>query len=331
MFCRRCGQSGLVRVCSGHWLSTTVPHCFLAFLITVILCQSRLDSKAQSGTALGFDPYLTISGNFDFGFQATQFYAPHQDAVVGDWDTRVELWLPPYRTNFSWAPYLRFAGIDSSKGATGSWFDNALLSAPGAGFQLYPFSLPYFRETNRTLGDIFGPVRLFGEYNRVDYWGTANTWRPTDQIRAGMEYWRARNVNDTRKPLWNEIWTGLYYQSANDFSRNYDTAVFANSLRFGARVPRQGFISTLSPYVVVESSFTGHPSYFWENRLLLGAGLRFTPPLRYLPDGMGWLNRVVLFAEYLNTASYYYGSPSASVPHYDVQAGLSFSIGEWYH
>jgi hypothetical protein len=299
--------------------------------MAVMLWQIGLDSMAQSGTALGFDPYLTLSGNFDFDFQKTQFYARNQDAVVGDWDTRLELWLPPFRTNFSWGPYLRFAGIDSSKGATSSWFDNAFLAEPGGGFQLYPFSLPYFRETNTTMGDIFGPLRLFGEYNCVDYWGAANTWRPTDQIRAGMDYWRARNVNDTDKPFWNEIWTGCYYQSANDFTDHYDTLVFANSARVGARVPGRGFLSMLSPYVVLESSFTGHPSYYWENRLLLGAGLRFTPPFQNMPDGMRWLNRVVLFAEYLNTATYYYGSPSASVPHYDVQAGLSFSIGEWYH
>jgi len=299
--------------------------------MSVILCLSGLDSMAQSAIPLGFepfDPYVTLSGNFDFGYQKTQFYTPHQDAVVGDWDTRLEVWLPPFRTNFSWGPYLRFAGIDSSKGPTSSWFDDAFLAEPGAGFQLYPCSLPYFRKTNTTIGDIFGPLRFFWEYNRVDYWGAANTWRPTEQIRAGIDYWRAHHVNDTTETFWSEIWTGLYYQSSNDFSDHYDTLVFANSVRIGTRVPKRGFLSRLSTYAVLESSFTGHPAYYWENRLLLGAGLRFAPPL--WPEHKPWFNRMVMFAEYLNTPTYYYRSPSVSVPHYDVQAGLSFSIGEWY-
>lgn len=314
---------------SAHLPRSCALHCII--LVMAILDGACSWSRADEAKALGLDPYATVAGDFDLGYQKTQFYVPHQNAFVGDWDSRVELWFPPFRTNFSWGPYVRLAGIDSSKNTRSNWFDNAWLAEPGGGLQLYPFSLTYFRETNTSLGDILGPVRFFGEYNRVDYWGSANTWRPTRQIRAGFDYWRARNVNDTDEPFWNEVWTGCYWQSSNDFTNRYDSLVLANSIRIGGRLPGRGLLSMISPYVALESSFTAHPTYYWENRLLLGGGVRFTPPFQNMPDGMRWLNRAVGFAEYLNTVTYYYGSPTASVPRYDVVAGISFSIGDWYH
>jgi hypothetical protein len=300
-------------------------------MVGVLIWQSETRAPGkdlmQEGDVLGLDPYLTFSANLNVGYRQTQFFESHHDAVVGDWDSRIEGWLPPFRTNLSWGPFVRFAGVAASRDP--AW-ENGLQAAPGGGFQVYPFSFPAFREPGNLLGKILGPLRLFGEYNRLDIWGKENRWRPDGQVRAGAEYWRARHVNETSEPVWTEIWTGLFWQSANEFDQNYDALIFANSLRAGIRIPNAGWLSTLSPYATLESSWTSHPGYYWENRLLVGGGLRFSPSREGLPEGFRWINRMVVFAEYLHVAAHYYHSAPSSIPDYDVRAGLSLSVGRWY-
>ena len=221
----------------------------------------------DSSTDLSISRWLTISGNFDGGYRKTQFFTNNHNAAVGQWDTRLEMWLPPFREEFSFGPYLRFAGIAASRDP--AW-ENALLAGPGGGFQVYPFSLAQFRKPDSFVGKLLGPLRLYGEYNRLDYLGRENSWRPDEQIRAGAEYWRARHVNETSWPWWTEFWTGLQWQSANEFDRHYDSVVFANAFRAGARIPKAGFLSAITPYAALESSLTENKTYHWENRLLFG-------------------------------------------------------------
>src|SRR6185295_20054628 len=116
-----------------------------------------------------------------------------------------------------------------------------------------------------------------------------NRWRPREQSRIGFEYWKAVSVNNPSRPLWLEIWNGLYWQSSNEFTDRYDSVIFAHAWRSGARIPRHGIISTITPYVAIESSRTkydrgeaqpctfgpGNCNFYWKNRLLFGAGLRF--------------------------------------------------------
>jgi hypothetical protein len=158
-----------------------------------------------------------------------------------------------------------------------------------------------------------------------------NRWRPDEQTRIGAEYWRALHVNDDHPWWWAEIWSGLWWQSANEFDPHYDSWIFANAVRAGIRKPRSGLLSAITPYVAVESSLTDNRPYYWENKLSVGGGLRFAPSMENLPRSMGWLNRVVLYAEALHVATYYHQQAPSSVPHYDVRVGLSVSIGQWYH
>jgi hypothetical protein len=287
---------------------------------------SGSESGADSREDLGLSRWLTISGNFDAGYRKTQFFENNHNAAVGQWDTRVELWLPPFREEFSYGPYLRFAGIAASRDP--AW-ENALLAGPGAGLQAYPFSLPQFREQGSLVGKLFGPLRLFGEYNRLDFLGNGNSWRPDEQVRAGMEYWRASHVNSITNWWWNEMWSGLWWQSANEFDPHYNSLVFANAVRIGVRKPGAAILSYLTPYLAVESSLTDNNAYYWENKLSVGGGLRFTPVLSEMKSK--WLNRLVIYAEYVHVATYYHTSAPAPIPDYDIRVGISFSFGEWYH
>lgn len=321
------GGTASVLSAGSRFLNVIRPALFLAVCVFGALLLSPPVSGADSREDLGFGRWLTISGNFDGGYRKTQFFEDNHNAAVGQWDTRLEVWLPPFREEFSYGPYLRFAGIAASRDP--AW-ENALLAGPGGGFQVYPFSLAELRKPDSVLGKLLGPLRLYGEYNRLDYWGQVNSWRPDEQIRAGAEYWRARHVNETSWPWWTEFWTGLHWQSANEFDRHYDSVIFANAFRAGARIPKAGFLSAITPYAALESSLTENKNYYWENRLLVGGGLRLAPSRSILPDNMRWLNRFVFYAEYLHAAAYYRRSAPSSVPDHDVRVGISFSIGEWY-
>jgi hypothetical protein len=311
--------------------------------------------KSQS---LGLGKWFTVSSSLDGGYRETQFFAPHYNTGVFQWDNRVELWLPPFQKDHRWGPYFRVAGIAGS--GPNAW-QNGWLGGPGFGIQLYPFT-----------GWFFGPVRVFGEYNFTHYWGEdfpkqGTSWRPRNQTKAGFDYWNARNVNDLAHYRWAEVWNGLYWQSANEFTDRYDSVLFANSARFGFRIPSKDSndkkdcndkknerraISTITPYVAVQSSLSKYRhvgtvgcslnpqnsrdpnspcDFFWENGLLVGGGLRFAPSLGKLNDkNKGWLSRFVIYGEYLNTATYYGPTPPSIFPRFDVRVGVSANVGSWY-
>lgn len=349
-----------MRALRDRFLLVIMAAAFCLLAQTVDTCTAQEVLKP-----LGVGNWLTFAANVpEAGFRRTEFFLPHYNTGVFQWDSRAELWLPPFRDKFSWGLYVRLSGIAGFKsvqslevvGAQSQAFPNAWLSGPGLGFQVYPFSSWRFQEPNSRVGKLFGPLRFFAEYNRTDYWGTKNQWRPRQQTRIGFEHWKAVNVNEPSHYWWLETWNGLYWQSSNEFTDRYDTVIFANAWRSGIRRPDSGVISTITPYLAVESSRTKYDrtvaqhctlsvslsdlppnpnpnpcDFYWENRFLVGGGLRFAPSLSKLKyKGRDWLNRFVIYAEYLNTAAYYGPTAPPSVPRFDVRAGVSASIGQWY-
>lgn len=317
-------------------------------LVFVLLSASSCAFPEDESKTLGFGDKFSVSSNFDAGYRKTQFFSPHYNTALLQWDSRFEIWLPPFRDRFSWGPYLRIAGI---KGSQSDAWQNAWLGGPGAGLQVYPLSSWRFQGPDSLAGKIFGPLRIFAEYNFTNYWGQVNSWRPRNQTRTGLDYWKAVNINEPQRLWWTEIWNGLYWQSANEFTDRYDSVILANAVRLGIRKPHAGAISTITPYLALESSRTkyhysgtsgcifaqpgGVPNpcdFYWENRLLTGAGLRFAPRLTKFGYGeQAWLSRFVVYGEYLNTAKYYYGlSAPSPIPRYDVRIGISANIGHWY-
>jgi len=277
------------------------------------------------GRALELADWVTVSANLDLGYRTTNFFEPDHDTTLFLGDSRIEFWIPPWDKGLAWGPYIRLAGIASNRDP--AW-ENAWLAGPGLGFQAYPFSHPWVYEKSDLATNIFGPLRLFAERNRLYFLHEENEWRPDAQTRVGMDYWRAINVNDTHEPLWTEIWSGLFWQSATEFDDDYDSVIFGNAVRGGVRLPKSGTLSTLTPYVLLESSLTDNGEYFWENKLVGGVGLRLTPHIR--EPTRDWLTRLVVFAEYLEVVDYYRQEGPSGTPDHDFRAGISLSIGEWY-
>ncbi len=287
--------------------------------------QDKVTSQRDYSSEL--TDWFTISANLDSSYRNTNFYKSGHHTIISQGDSRLEFWIPHGRDEFSWGPYVRFAGLTSDHSQ--AW-ENAWLAQPGFGVQVYPFSAAEFRKENEKAAEILGPVRLFAEHNRMDYWGSENVWRPDEQFRAGADYWKALYVNNIYWPWWAEIWSGLTWQSANEFDKDYDSLILGNAVRVGLRKADAGMLSTLTPYLALESSLTENRSYYWENRLWLGGGIRFAPRLYERKDESNWLTRFVVYAEYLGAAAYYRDSAPSSVPDYDVRVGISLSIGEWY-
>jgi len=338
---------------------------FSAPLILTGICVITSAKICASQTVPCIRPgdWCTFSANIDeAGYRRTDFFLKHYNTGVFDWDSRLEFWLPPSRRKFSWGFYARFAGVVGfrhdqwlkSMGLQDYSFPNALLGGPGVGFQAYPFSFGPFLTPGRRAGEILGPLRFFAEYNRTDYLGAENSWRPKSQSRIGFEYWKAVNVNDLHHRWWLEIWNGFYWQSSNEFSttdKPYKSLIFANSWRAGIRKRDAGILSTITSYVAVESSRTKYDQpapepcrfsvvdtnypknpnpcdFYWENHLLAGGGLRYAPSLT--SPNWKWLQRFVFYTEYENTATYYGPRPPSPAPRFDARAGVSASLGQWY-
>jgi hypothetical protein len=318
---------------------------FPASLLALILLVGQICFGQEKSSSLDFGKWLSASASIDGGYRKTQFFLPDYNTGVVQWDSRFDVWLPPFQNKHRGGTYLRLAGIAGTK--PNAW-QNGWLAEPGFGLQLYPLTWRFL-----------GPLRIFGEYNFTRYWGhdspnQPSFWRPRNQVRAGFDYWNAINVNAPDQPWWVEVWTGLYWQSTNEFYYRYDSPLFANSVRFGLRKTKSGAISNFTPYLVVQSSRSkfdyagGFPrckltpdrnsrdpanpcDFFWENRLVGGGGLRFAPSLGKLNvENKGWLSRFVFYVEYLDTATYYGPTAPASFPRYDVLVGVSANVGAWY-
>jgi len=335
---------------------------FPSFLIAtgtwVIIFTSTCAGQRLPGDCVS--DWFTFSANLDeAGYRRTDFFLKHYNTGIFDWDSRAEFWLP-FRRKFSWGFYARFAGIAGlrddpwlkSKGLQDYSFPNALLGGPGVGFQAYPFSFGPFLTPGRKAGEVLGPLRFFAEYNRTDYLGAENSWRPKRQSRIGFEYWKTVNVNDLPHRWWLEIWNGFYRQSSNEFTPHYDSWIFANSWRAGIRIREAGILSMITPYLVVESSrtkfdrpasqpcflpivTTNYPKnpnpcdFYWENHLLGGGGFRYAPSLT--GPNWKWLQRFVFYTEYETTATYYGPKPPPPAPRWEARAGVSASFGQWYY
>jgi hypothetical protein len=286
-----------------------------------------VSSKTPTRTPQGGSPprAFTVTAFGEGSFRETQFFEDDHEVVFAALDSRFEFWLPPGRESFSWGPYVRFAGVSSSGSEA---FENAYLAKPGLGIQLYPFSTQELRTPGDRLGELLGPLRVFAEYNKLDYWGSVNDWRPDDQQRVGAEYWRARGVNDPFLAGWHELWSGAIWQSSNEFDDQYDTWIAAAAMRAGARIGPGGPLSYFTPYLAVEGSRTTNDAYYWENRLLTGCGVRWTPSENWL-EGLG-LDRFVVFLEYLFVAAEFADQAPSAVPDTDMRFGLSISLGQWF-
>ena len=84
-------------------MAFTLRKCCVAIL-AVMLCSLTFPPPAKAGQqsgATGLGDWLTLSSNLDGGFRTTQFFEPDHNVALFQWDSRLELWLPPFRHGLS--------------------------------------------------------------------------------------------------------------------------------------------------------------------------------------------------------------------------------------
>jgi len=266
--------------------------------------------------------WLTVAGYVDLGHRQTQLYEEGHQAEVGLWDARIELWAPPFRRRFAWGVYARLAGTFSNRPPA---FENLWLAGPGVGIQVYPADTAWVQRLG-VLGRWLGPLRLFAEHDRQRFRRLGEEWRPKQQVRYGIDYYRALHVNRGHA-WWSEIYAEGTWRSANEFRSDYNALSAGSALRIGLREPWRHTVSTFG---VLESAWSEHQDYDWENRLLVGCGVRLDPDLREFPGWTEPFTRLTLTAEYVHIALYYYHPPPSTTPRHDMRFTISLAIGEFW-
>jgi len=158
------------------------------------------------------------------------------------------------------------------------------------------------------------------------------TTSPTEDLRVGIDLWRERGLDPRREyangtyefaPQWAELYGNLAYQKTNLFMRDYRSLVFTTSVRAGARAPRLRGDLSLMPYAMAQVDAAERP-FFWQNRLLLGTGVRIMP---FQHSSSPYLNKTKLYVEYLRVADYLKDKPAAgTVPKDDFRVGVAFTL-----
>ncbi|HUT60285.1 MAG TPA: hypothetical protein VNA25_20765, partial [Phycisphaerae bacterium] len=80
---------------------------------------------------------------------------------------------------------------------------------------------------------------------------------------------------------------------------------------------------SLMPYAMAQVDAAERP-FFWQNRLLLGTGVRIMP---FQHSSSPYLNKTKLYVEYLRVADYLKDKPAAgTVPKDDFRVGVAFTL-----
>lgn len=97
-------------------------------------------------------------------------------------------------------------------------------------------------------------MRVLAEFNRCDYPGREDAWRPEAQVRFGVDYFRQSRYTAGRP--WYDLYFQIAWRSSNEFDPDYNAILFGVAIR-GSPIVRY----SLSPYFAIESGLSGRGSY----------------------------------------------------------------------
>jgi hypothetical protein len=121
-------------------------------------------------------------------------------------------------------------------------------------------------------------VRIFAEYlGQRGFRNEKPSWNPREDRVVGFDIWREYGAAAPRPAsypgtLWAELFLGAVYHSTAFYQSDYNGIQWGGNLKLGTAHGRREL--PLMPYVMLDINGTSEYNYFWQNRLIVGLGLR---------------------------------------------------------
>ncbi len=196
----------------------------------------------------------------------------------------------------------------------------------GLGIEWFPLSKLEF--SNCYILNWIRHLRIYIDFLKTTYFQNSIEWnnRPDYDFRISIELYRECNLYNFNK-YWSETWTNLSWRRTDFFKDNYKNLIFGFVHKAGIKFyPRNEFI--IMPYISGEVSLTGYKE-FWNNRALLGLGIRIMP-FRWQDSLAGvFLRGTKFYIEAVKVVDYFVKEDPKETPDYDVRIGFIFAILDW--
>lgn len=275
---------------------------FAIFSVVVICTGFSLESvfaDVSDNNEIKLKPPQLIS---DSTFYTTKFHEEDFDSIAGYVESRIAIENIPCLKNVEIEPYIKMRF-----NASGKRFPRGDTFIYGAGIQkekvLYGL---------RFYGEVLGMKHI--KEDSESNWSEDNDWR------IGFDLWKTFGLYDLSS-LWGEIWLNTGYIDTNFYIKDYQTLIFQSSEKIGVKL----LSSWIMPYISAEMSVNEH-SFFWENYLRSGGGLRIMP---WTLSKNKWLKNVKIYAEYLDTVYTFKDDIPGAKPHDDFRIGIQMSFDWW--
>lgn len=278
----------------------------------IIYCQE------ERGVRIGdYFSFLTI-GNWSY--RKTNVYDEDYD-FVGGWCYGKIVWdrlnIGGENRNLPLGVYI--SGTIVSSNQDKSWENNYVIVL---GIEKYLF----YRI--KGIPSIVRNLRFYAEYLKIGYTkDKAEEWVPDSDIRFGFDIYKDYGIGkgQTHKNLWHELWLNACWQKTNFYMEDYKSLTASYNYKIGFRLPKD-FQVSLMPYLVNEVSWSDRHDFFWQNRALLGIGLRSMP---FQEAEFDLWNRLKIFIEYIRVVANFKETPPFNTPDFDLRIGIVFSVGLW--
>jgi hypothetical protein len=283
----------------------------IVVLLSMLIPGEIVSAKEKKGLDIGENfAFLTFG---DWSYRQTNIYRKNYD-YTGGWSYARLVWRSKV------VPLgIYVSGVIANSNCDKTWENNYVV---GVGVERYIF------EDEESVSGLPGNIRFYFEYLRIGYTKEKGVnWFPSYDLRVGFDIYKDYGIgrNKLNRLSWAEIWGNLGWQKTNFYIENYNSIVVGLNVKAGFRLPKNTPFS-LMPYGVADVSWVGRHDFYWQNRGLIGIGLRIMPFAKAKSE---LLNRLKIFTEYFFTVEYFKDKPAGYIPGYDFRVGVIYSIGFW--
>jgi hypothetical protein len=154
--------------------------------------------------------------------------------------------------------------------------------------------------------------------------------RPADDLRIGVELYRECNLHiyvPGEHAFWGELWSDLSWRRSNFVTHDFGAWTFGLVPRLGVRIAG-GHPLALMPYALGELSVTGR-SDAWQNRIVLGVGVRLMPFRLYQGRFDDIVRGIRLYGERLWVVTHLGRATDSFSPRHDVRIGIGYTFNRY--